>query len=252
MAAAATDLANIGSTVREANAAAAVLTTGLVPAAEDEVSAAIAGLFGNYANEFQSLGAQAAAFHDRLVQTLSAAAGAYAATEAAGTSVLQAAQQDVVNAVNRAGRTATGVPADRAPEPSVSAGTALSAVIAAPLTAVGTTLVMGGSGDPFPTSSFQNAVNNLFIQITPGLEGSIPLGQYTPEQFYPFGGPNELTLAASVSLGHATPEQLAAALYCRRDPGRRFRLLPERGHRPRWRCAVSKPQACQVRLCTSS
>ena len=200
MAAAATDLANIGSTVREANAAAAALTTGLVPAAEDEVSTAIAGLFGKYTNEFQSLGAQAAAFHDLLVQNLNAAAGAYAATEAAGTSVLQAAEHDVVNAVNAPAELLLGHPLIGTGT-AVSAGTALSGVVAGPLAAVGTTLVMGGSGDPFPTSTFQNAVNNLFIQITPGLEGSIPKALYTPEQFYPFGGPNELTLVASVSQG---------------------------------------------------
>jgi hypothetical protein len=199
MAAAATDLANIGSTVREANAAAAALTTGLVPAAEDEVSTVIAGLFGKYANEFQSLGAQAAAFHERLVETLNAAAGAYTVTEAASTSALQVVEHDLVNAVNAPAELLLGHPLIGTGT-SVSAGAALRAVMAAPL-AVGTTLVMGGSGDPFPTTSFQNAVNNLFIQITPGLGGSIPQGLYTPEQFYPFGGPNELTLVASVSQG---------------------------------------------------
>ena len=80
---------------------------------------------------------------------------------------------------------------------SVSASSALRAVMAAPL-AVGTTLVMGGSGDEFVSNL--TAFNKLFIQITPGLEGSVPKALYTPEQFYPFGGPNELTLNASVSL----------------------------------------------------
>ena len=42
---AATDLANIGSAVTAANAAAATPTTGVLAAAEDEVSAAIAALF---------------------------------------------------------------------------------------------------------------------------------------------------------------------------------------------------------------
>ena len=42
IAAAATDLANIGSSLSEANAAAAAPTTGVLAAAEDEVSAAIA------------------------------------------------------------------------------------------------------------------------------------------------------------------------------------------------------------------
>ena len=46
--AAATDLANIGSTLSAANAAAAAPTTGVLAAAEDEVSAAIAALFSGH------------------------------------------------------------------------------------------------------------------------------------------------------------------------------------------------------------
>jgi RNase P/RNase MRP subunit POP5 len=47
--AAATDLGSIGSSLSEAHAAAAARTTGIVAAAQDEVSAAIAALFGGYA-----------------------------------------------------------------------------------------------------------------------------------------------------------------------------------------------------------
>jgi hypothetical protein len=46
MATAATDVAGIGSTIREANAAAAGPTTSVVAAAQDEVPAAISALFG--------------------------------------------------------------------------------------------------------------------------------------------------------------------------------------------------------------
>ena len=46
VAAAATDLANIGSTISVANAAAAFPTTGALAAGADEVSASIAALFG--------------------------------------------------------------------------------------------------------------------------------------------------------------------------------------------------------------
>ncbi len=52
---AATDLANIGSTISEANAAAATQTTGVLAAAEDEVSAAIAGCFPATASGFRRL-----------------------------------------------------------------------------------------------------------------------------------------------------------------------------------------------------
>ena len=43
---AATDLANVGSSLSDANAAAATQTTGVLAAAEDEVSAAIAAVVG--------------------------------------------------------------------------------------------------------------------------------------------------------------------------------------------------------------
>ncbi|WP_139830759.1 PE family protein [Mycobacterium paraense] len=89
--AAATDLENIGSNIGAASSAAAGSTTALLPAAQDEVSAAIASLFGLHGKMFQALSAQAAAFHQQFVQALNAAAGAYASTEAAGIPSLQAA-----------------------------------------------------------------------------------------------------------------------------------------------------------------
>jgi hypothetical protein len=63
---AATDLAGIGSTISAANATAAGHTTGLLAAAEDEVSAAVATLFSAHGQGFQALSFQAAAFHDQL------------------------------------------------------------------------------------------------------------------------------------------------------------------------------------------
>ncbi len=55
VAVAATELAGIGSTLTAAHAAAAAGTTALLPAAGDEVSAAIASLFSGYARAYQSL-----------------------------------------------------------------------------------------------------------------------------------------------------------------------------------------------------
>ncbi len=97
LSAAATDLAGIGSTLREANAAAAGPTTGLLAAGEDEVSAAIAALFARHGQAFAALSAQASAFHDRLVlvQLLASGAGEYASTEAASAGFMQQALQSV-------------------------------------------------------------------------------------------------------------------------------------------------------------
>jgi hypothetical protein len=56
------DWANIGSMLNAAKAASAAPTTGIVVAAEDEVSAAIAAVFSVQGKGFQALSAQAAAF----------------------------------------------------------------------------------------------------------------------------------------------------------------------------------------------
>jgi hypothetical protein len=59
--AAATDLANIGSKLSAADAAAATQTTGVLASAEDEVSAAIGAVFSAHGQAYQALSAQAAA-----------------------------------------------------------------------------------------------------------------------------------------------------------------------------------------------
>ena len=75
--AAAHDLAGIGSSLRDATAAAAAPTTGMAAAGADEVSAAISALFGGYGQEFQALAADASAFHAQFVSMLNSGAGAY-------------------------------------------------------------------------------------------------------------------------------------------------------------------------------
>lgn len=90
VAAAATDVAGIGSALGESAAAAATSTTMLLPAGADEISAAIAGLFGAHGQAFQALSAQAAQFHTQFVQALQSGAAAYAGAEAANVSPLQA------------------------------------------------------------------------------------------------------------------------------------------------------------------
>ncbi|WP_139801671.1 PE family protein, partial [Mycobacterium angelicum] len=97
LAAAATDLADIGANIDAANLVAAVSTTPLAAAAADEVSAAIAGLFGTHAREYQALSAQMSTFHSQFVQALTGGAGAYASAEAANASPIQALL-DAINA----------------------------------------------------------------------------------------------------------------------------------------------------------
>jgi hypothetical protein len=81
--AAAVSLAGIGSEMSALNAALAAPTTGLVPAAADEVSALTAAAFTAHGALYQEVSGQAAAIHQLFVATLQASAGSYAATEAA-------------------------------------------------------------------------------------------------------------------------------------------------------------------------
>jgi len=80
---AAHDLAGIGSTLGEATGLAAAPTTSIAAAGTDEVSTAIAALFGNHAQEFQALTARAAAFHNEFVGLVKSGGGAYLSSEAA-------------------------------------------------------------------------------------------------------------------------------------------------------------------------
>ncbi|HME77516.1 MAG TPA: PE family protein [Mycobacterium sp.] len=80
---AAANLQGIGSAISNQNAAAAASTTGVVPAAADEVSALTAAQFALHAQVYQAVSAQAAAIHQMFATTLGTSAGSYAATEAA-------------------------------------------------------------------------------------------------------------------------------------------------------------------------
>jgi len=83
LASAAGQLQGIGAAITAQNAALAAPTTGVVPAAADEVSALTAAQFANHAQMYQTVSAQAAAMHEMFVRILSASAGSYATTEAA-------------------------------------------------------------------------------------------------------------------------------------------------------------------------
>lgn len=101
--AAASNVAGIGSTISEANAAAAVPTTGILAPAADGVSAQVAALFSAHGEVYQRLSSQFATFHDQFAQTLSAGANSYAATEAS-------AAQNLVNALNAPAEKLLGQP----------------------------------------------------------------------------------------------------------------------------------------------
>jgi hypothetical protein len=81
--AAASNLVSIGAALNAGNAAAAGPTTGVVPAAVDEVSILTAAQFATHGARFQELHARAAQIQAALTAALATSAGSYAATEAA-------------------------------------------------------------------------------------------------------------------------------------------------------------------------
>lgn len=153
VAAAATDLANIGSAISEANGAAVLPTTGaFIPAGADAVSTELAAMFGAHAEAFQAISAQAAAFHDQFVQLMNLGSQTYAVTEAANVSSVQT---DAVNMPQRTlGRSVLSDSVHAAPAAVVAAQTVAvgaaaaaaplgSATAATPVASVGSALAAG-------------------------------------------------------------------------------------------------------------
>lgn len=100
------DLASIGSTVSAASAAASAPTVAILAAGADEVSIAVAALFGMHGQAYQALSVQASAFHQQFVQALTAGAYSYASAEAAAVTPLQ----QLVDVINAPFRSALGRP----------------------------------------------------------------------------------------------------------------------------------------------
>ncbi len=88
LAQAATHVATIGQTLSAANQTTAASTRAVLPAAADEVSAAVAQLFSEFGQDYQAVAGQAAAYQQQFVQHLNAAAKSYAGAEAANASLL--------------------------------------------------------------------------------------------------------------------------------------------------------------------
>jgi hypothetical protein len=172
---AAADLAEIRSEISAAKAAAAGPTTGMAAAAADEVSAATAKLFGAYAQEYQSVLAQAGVFHEEFAAALASAGNAYKAAEAANASAISGAL----------GRLTAPIQSLLGGTPAGSAVGATPAVDPmSPLTPPTIALVMGPSTVPIPPPSYVTAVLNYVNQNFAPIANAQPL--FTPEGFYPF------------------------------------------------------------------
>ena len=154
---AASDLAGLGLTISTANATAAAPTTGLLPAAADEISTEIATLFSAHGQGFQRLSAQVAAFHEHFVQSLNAGANAYATAEAS-------AVQTLLNAVNAPAQAVLGHPI----KAGINAGPVVSSAVGR------VESVLQGNGGAGLIGGGVQAVRSA-LQLTPtGGAGALP------------------------------------------------------------------------------
>ncbi|HET7075393.1 MAG TPA: PE family protein [Mycobacterium sp.] len=136
LAAAASDLTGIGSTLGAANAAAAASTTGVVASAADEVSAQVAALLSQHGLGYQQLGSQIADFHEQFVQALSAGANSYAAAESSATQSLASAVNAPAAAMLGNPLIGSGAGAGAAGGPAATARAAVSSAVGRVETAV--------------------------------------------------------------------------------------------------------------------
>jgi hypothetical protein len=192
LATAAEDLGNIGTRLEEANAVAALPTSSILPAAADEVSAAIASLFNNQSTTFQELAARGAAFHQGFTQLLGAAFTAYTGTEQTALQALRNAISDVESPLssifssNEMATAPTNIPPLIVPTNSSVA------------------IVVGGTTFPLPDGSYVSSIMTDFLNnptLSP-LTGALGESIFTPEQFWPVTPQlGNLTLGQSTAQG---------------------------------------------------
>jgi len=168
LATAAADTAQIGSAISAAKAAAAGPTTGLVAAAQDEVSALTTSLFTSYAQEYQATLGKATALHDEFAQLLAAAGNAYTQVEG-----------EIASTLGLTG--------------AASSSSAVTAVSNAADPAVSQILFLGATGYPNPGQNYINALYSLFMDN--------PNNTYTPN-----GSPlNPFKFALPTESPHSKP-----------------------------------------------
>ena len=151
---------------------------GVLAAAEDEVSAAIAAIFSAHGQVYQTLSAQAAAFHSQFVATLASSLSSYQTTEAASLNALRSAVTDAQLLYSHS--------------PAVT-----SPVTQIPSTANPITLVVTGTGYTTLPPALLTKIGRVYFPGTPS-----PYLLYTPEEFWPFTPQlGSLTLNQSAALG---------------------------------------------------
>jgi hypothetical protein len=189
---AAASLGSLGTSLEEANVVAELPTTGILPPAADEVSAAITSLFNTHGALHQQLSAQVSQFHAQFTTLLGDAEQAYRGTEEAIQNALRATVTQVEQPF---------IPLLSEALDSVGfnlVGTTTGAVMP---TGPSVALLVGGTSYPLLSWPYPWLINNLYYSSLPSSAiGSI----YTPEQFWPLTPTlGSLTLDQSINQGTA-------------------------------------------------
>jgi hypothetical protein len=197
LSAAASTLQHLGTSMTDENAAAAAPTTGVVPAAADEVSALQATQFSAYGNLYQQISAQAAAVHQMLVNTLGSSAGSYGSTEAA----------------NQAATSSGALSAATAPAQSSGLSSSTGATIGTPLNWAQS---VGAAGSDFFTladGAFWPGASEFDPSEIPQYEAAGLMGSVQPAGSAGLGGASVLASAAQASSvgGMSVPPSWATA-----------------------------------------
>lgn len=172
---AAQDLAGIRSLLADATATVSGPTTGIAAAARDEVSVAIASVFGNFGEKFQALSAQAQAFHTDFVNLMNTSAGAYVSAEVSN------AQQALLSGVNIGRSLGAPTGAAAAPAAMIEDVNAFGAAVAAPYqalvetSAANTQTLWGATGQTLGDLG-TGVVTNLELLVTNPAAGLNNLG----------------------------------------------------------------------------
>jgi hypothetical protein len=161
LAAAAAQLAAIGSALAAQNAGAATPTTAIAPAAADQVSILQSSIFTAYGALYQEVSAQAQAIQEQFVQTLGLSSGTYEQSESA-------------NAASAALAAATAAPGDPLDQISTLLGGPLTSVGGQPFSLSGNTANITS----FQIGNFASAGSNLLGMSGGGL---MPSGYGVPE-----------------------------------------------------------------------
>ncbi|MEB3982543.1 PE domain-containing protein [Mycobacterium sp. 663a-19] len=199
-------LQTLGSALAAESAASAAPTTGVAPAAADEVSALQAAIFSAYGSLYQSISAQATANHEQFVHTLGTSANSYTATES----------------TNSAATAAQGPISALGPAPNV-APAAAPAAADPPATPLADIIDIGAGNWSSASSNLLNmAAGGLLVQPGAGLvsEGGlvpdaavgIPTGAVAPAGLGGSGGvPMVAGLGQAASVGQlSVPPSWAA------------------------------------------